>query len=113
MSKKLIASAIESSTFHIHIGGSLQKIKEICNSAAMDEGMCVTVLPQTFIYSGGEEEGAKISFRAYPRFPTHKDELQTAAISLAKRLVRETNQSSAMVEGLETTNWIREEGRDT
>lgn len=78
-----------------------------------NEGLCVTVTPTTFIYSGGSEVGVEIGFVNYPRFPTTEEELWSRACVVAARLVVGLCQWSALLVGPTKTEWInkRPEGR--
>jgi len=55
--------------FDIFIAGDIATAKQACRSFCFDLGLCVTVEPITYIYTGGEEEGVRVlreSFGANP-----------------------------------------------
>ena len=68
----------------------IETLKKLCQTHCDTIGLCVTVTPTTFIYKGGNEEGAIVGLINYPRFPSSKEEILDKAIfigySLLKRL---------------------------
>lgn len=84
------------------IGHARQVIRRFCR----DVSCCVTVMPTTFIYNGGEEAGFVIGFRNYPRFPIDAYTLRATAADLAERLRAELGQRSYMaVDAGGMTTW--------
>jgi hypothetical protein len=60
-------------------------------------GMCVTVTPTKFVYTGGSEPGLIVGFINYPRFPTEEWKIQENALNLAQILLRECKQMRVSV----------------
>lgn len=90
----------------IHMAGDITAAGQIIQRYAVDVGMCVTLSPQSFIYTGGREEGFKIGFINYPRFPANQDEILAAAKKLADLLMVVLGQHSySIVTPIETT-WV-------
>lgn len=84
-------------TVAIHISGPLDVIEQTCREYCKDVPTCVTVEPTRFIYDGGEETGACVTLRNYPRFPTFPGKLLLKARTLAHRLLENTHQKSVML----------------
>lgn len=90
----------------IYLSGPLSVIEQTCRRECLDEGLCVTVEPTRFIYTGGEETGAVVGLVNYPRFPTTMNDLKTRAKRLASRLLEDTAQHSILVISPDVTEWI-------
>ena len=71
-----------------------------------DEGLCVTIEPTTFMYTGGEEQGYCVGFINYPRFPSSNNNIFERAYKLANCLLEETFQNSILVMTPTSTEWI-------
>lgn len=92
--------------FDIFIAGDLDQAKQVCREHCFEVGLCVTVAPTTYIYTGGEEEGVRVGLINYPRFPTSHDELREKARALADRLMRRLCQHSYSIVGPDETEWF-------
>ena len=90
----------------IYMSGPIDAIKHECRRFVLKHPQCVTVKPSTFIYSGGEEEGAEIGLLNYPRFPQSEGEIYAYAECLAVALVEATHQHSALIVSPNKTEWI-------
>ena len=73
--------------FDIFIAGDLAVATQICREYCMAVGLCVTVEPVQYIYTGGEESGVRIGLINYPRFPSTHDEMREKVRRLAESLV--------------------------
>jgi hypothetical protein len=93
----------------IHMAGSLDEAKRLLRKICYYEGLCVTISAETFIYTGGEEEGMCIGLVNYPRFPSDVTTILSRACSIAERLVVDLCQKSALVVGPTETLWITSE----
>ena len=93
-------------TIDIFMAGSHVGAKHICAGYCMEVGLCVTVTPTTYVYTGGEEEGFIVGLRHYPRFPTTMYQLMRHADALAERLISGLHQHSAMLVSPGTTTWV-------
>ena len=80
----------------IHIGGDLTEIKRVCQNYCL-KGACVSIVPEEFIYSGGRESGAAITFIAYPRFPKDDSDILEEAKELADSLLTILSQRSCSI----------------
>jgi hypothetical protein len=91
----------------IYMAGSPDRAKQHLREECYGRGLCVTVSPTTFIYTGGEEEGIQIGLVNYPRFPSTPDEIFGRAVNLALSLVRVLCQKTALVVATDRTEWIQ------
>lgn len=91
--------------FDIFIAGDLELAKQVCREYCFGVGLCVTVEPVAYIYTGGEEAGVRVGLIHYPRFPTTEGMLHTRAHDLAKLLMRRLCQHSYCVVGAGKTDW--------
>lgn len=90
----------------IYISGPIEVIKQTCRTECLRQGLCVTVDPTTYIYTGGEEAGAVIGLINYPRFPTTPAELDARARTLALKLLDDTKQHSVLIITPSDTQWV-------
>jgi len=90
----------------IYISGPIQEIEQVCRCMASEVGLCVTVDPTKFIYSGGEEAGAVVGLIQYPKYPTDEIVITDRAMILADALLVATHQDSVLVMTPTTTTWI-------
>ena len=91
--------------FDIFMAGDIAVAKQACRGFCFDEGLCVTIEPTTFIYTGGEEEGIRVGLINYPRFPTTVDALSEVTRRLAHRLMLTLCQHSYSIVGPNDTEW--------
>lgn len=90
---------------HIYIAGDIQHAKQICRKYCMDIGLCVTVEPLSFIYTGGEESGMRVGLINYPRFPAEPGDITARALDLARHLRVGLSQHSFSVVTPTDTIW--------
>lgn len=57
----------------IFMAGDISEAKKEIRSYCYEVGLCVTVTPTDFIYTGGEESGFVIGLVNYPRFPDSRE----------------------------------------
>jgi hypothetical protein len=91
----------------IHMAGDIALAGQVIQRYAVENGICVTLSPQSFIYTGGREEGFRVGFINYPRFPAeHGNDIWAKAMTLAGSLMVELGQHSySIVTPIETT-WV-------
>lgn len=90
----------------IYLSGSIEVVKQVCRQECLREGLCVTVDPTTFIYTGGEEFGVVVGLIHYPRFPTSEYAVWERAKDLAVKLLDATCQHSVLLLTPTETVWI-------
>lgn len=71
-----------------------------------DEGLCVTVSPTEFICRGGRETGFVVGLVNYPRFPEHPERIRARAEDLARALIVELAQETALVQTPLLALWL-------
>ena len=67
----------------IFIAGPQVIAEQVCRKYCLDIGLCVTIDPTKFIYTGGEELGVVIGLLNYPRFPSESKDIMSKARDLA------------------------------
>jgi hypothetical protein len=70
----------------IFIAGDPGHAKRICREHCDQVGLCVTVTPTTYVYTGGEELGVIVGLINYPRFPSSSADIWQRAEALALHL---------------------------
>lgn len=90
----------------IHMAGDITLAGQVIQRYAADHGMCVTLTPQSFIYTAGREEGFAVGFINYPRFPAEFEEITDRARALAAKLMVELGQHSYSIVTPKETIWI-------
>lgn len=92
-------------TVRIYLSGPIEVAKQACREFCM-VGLCVTIKPTLFIYTGGEESGYVVGLVNYPRFPATPENIEQRAADLARTLLAKTFQHSALIMTPEKTTWI-------
>lgn len=98
-----------SKSVSVYMAGDVAHAKQVVRKFCREMPSCVTVVEAAYIYTGGEEAGFVVTFRAYPRFPESAGLLATKASFLADRLRQELGQRSYMIDDGVTTSWFSEE----
>jgi hypothetical protein len=91
---------------HIYLSGPIDVAKQILREECLREGLCVTVEPTTYIYTGGEEQGYVVGLVNYPRFPKSPGEIKERAMRIATDLLLKTHQLSALVVDPMESSWV-------
>lgn len=97
--------SVESYSVDIFIGGSYDSAIEACRDYCMD-GMCVSVTPCDYVYTGGMETGVRVGLINYPRFPAPKHKIDEKAEALAVFLMERLHQQSCSVVTPRDTTWL-------
>lgn len=80
---------------------AIQACREFCAI-----GLCVTVTPTTYVYTGGAEEGVCVRLINYPRFAEGAENLRRKAEALAEYLKSALCQGSYSIEYPDETVWV-------
>ena len=89
------------------MAGDIAVAKQRLRSMAYNErGMCVTITPTDFIYTGGEETGFVIGVQHYPRFPSTPKKLTAFAERVAEELRAVCCQKTVLIVGPRWTRWL-------
>ena len=102
----MIAKAVPSYTVRIYSSGPIEEAKCILRKECHREGLCVTVEPTLFIYTGGEEQGFVVGLLNYPRFPSHPDAIWGRARHVALMLLEGCSQHSILLQAPDKTEWL-------
>lgn len=99
---------VEAATWYANIwmAGDYAHAVQSCRAFCIDVGLCVTVTPTTYVYTGGSETGVCVRLINYPRFPKVPDELEATAKQLAAHLCCALCQQSYSIEFPEITLWV-------
>lgn len=97
-----------SSTYviRLYLSGPIEIAKQSIRQETLREGLCVTIEPTTFIYTGGEESGYVVGMLNYPRFPSEPLQLEDRARDLMQKLLAATHQHSALMVTPAHSEWI-------
>ena len=103
---------IEAASFYANISmaGDIQQAKHICAKFCL-KGLCVTVTPTDFIYTGGQETGFVVGLINYPKFPSTPQDITNLAKELAQILIKELFQDSALVQTSDRALWMSKRNR--
>lgn len=96
----------------IFIAGDPKVARMICRDFCDDEakqfgsGLCVTVTPTTYVYTGGEEDGIVVGLINYPRFPAEKlGDIFARGKALAEKLCHLLGQQSYTIQTPDAAFW--------
>ena len=81
----------------VYIAVEPAQLDALCRKFCFKVGLCVTVDPTFFIYTGGAEKGSCIGLINYARFPSSPEELEKTAIELGTEIAEQFSQSSFTV----------------
>lgn len=95
----------------IYFAGDVEIAKQVCREECFRDGLCITIEPCEYIYTGGQESGYVIGLVNYPRFPASKKQLEKRALILAELLLKKTYQLSGLIVTPNDTHWIYVEGK--
>lgn len=93
-------------TVRLYLSGPIEVAKQLIRAECLREGLCVTVEPTTFIYTGGEEAGYVVGLVNYPRFPSEPADLEARARHLMRLLLDGTHQHSGLMVAPGQSEWI-------
>lgn len=102
----MIEKTTTTSWVRIYMSGPIEVAKQIIRVECLRKGLCVTIEPTVFIYTGGEEAGFVVGLLDYPRFPIGFEELLSRARYLATLLLNGTYQHSVLLQTPSFTEWI-------
>ena len=104
---KIIESVVANTYWvRLYLSGPIEAAKQIIRANCLRNGLCVTIEPTTFIYTGGEELGYVVGLLNYTRFPCKAEELDERARGLMNELLECTYQHSALMVTPTGSEWI-------
>ncbi len=92
-------------TVKIYMAGDIEQAKQVLRKDCLREGLCVTIHPRNYIYSGGEETGFVVELINYPRFDNYPDQIWNRAKLLAEQLREALFQHSYLLMDSKNTEW--------
>lgn len=109
----MISKTSKSMTVRIWMAGNYADAERICRKFCKT-GMCVSIHPTNYIYTGGEESGFCVTLINYPRFPVSElSVLKDKALGLAYELMAGLYQQSFSIEDPENTTFYSSRPEDT
>ncbi|WP_441252655.1 hypothetical protein AB8A28_24745 [Tardiphaga sp. 71_E8_N1_1] len=96
----------------IFIAGDHAQALRACRSYCDEIGLCVTVEPTTYVYTGGAEAGVRIGLINYPRFPSTPKSIFDRAETLARTLLESLDQQSVSIVATGKTVWLSRRSED-
>ena len=90
----------------LHVAGPIEIAKQLIRAECMREGLCVTIEPTCYLYTGGEESGYVVGLNNYPRFPKGSEDLDARGLDLLRKLIEGTHQHSGMMQTPLGTTWL-------
>lgn len=90
----------------IFIAGDDEQSLQLCREHCDEVGLCVTVTPTTYVYTGGQEAGVVVGLINYGRFPAEAREIFEKARVLAMKLLEGLGQESCSIQAPDKTVWI-------
>lgn len=94
----------------IFIAGDAKLAAMVCRDFCDNEGLCVTVTPTTYVYTGGQEDGVVVGLINYPRFPSTPGAIYATAEALAEELCHMLRQQSYTVQTPDAAFWTSYHG---
>lgn len=93
-------------TVIINLAGNYDDAVRICKSYCNKVGLCVTIERCNYIYTGGCEDGVKVTLINYPKFPSEGQKIYDTGIKLAHKLRKGLYQDSVLISDGTTTGLI-------
>jgi hypothetical protein len=90
----------------VFIAGDHDEALTACRDYCDRVGLCVTVTPTNYVYTGGEEAGVIVGLINYPRFPSEPRDIAQTATLLALELMHKLEQQSVSVQTPDETTWF-------
>jgi hypothetical protein len=99
-----IQVSIETFVAHIYMAGDILQAKQAIREFVI-RGLCVTIEPLEFIYTGGEESGFRVGLINYPKYPSTPQAITRIAEELAEFLKSRIFQQSYSIVCTDKTVW--------
>jgi hypothetical protein len=90
----------------IYVGGDPHHAGFVARDFCDAEGLCVTVEPVRYVFTGGGCEGVRIGLINYARFNAEPRTIFAKAERLALLLIDELDQESASIVATDKTVWL-------
>lgn len=109
MNNEIIRKQVLTYAVDIFVAGAPEVAREVCQEFCL-RGLCVSVSPCDFVYTGGRETGVRVGLINYPRFPSAPEAILATALDLAELLMVKMHQGSASVVASDKTVWLSRRG---
>lgn len=90
----------------IFMAGDISAATDYVRQYCDENGLCVTVTPTCYVYTGGQEAGFIVGLINYPRFPSSPEGLWAVAESVAAYLRERLYQDSYTIQAPDKTVWF-------
>jgi len=90
----------------LYVAGSYDVSVEACKEKCFPTGLCVTVEKVKYIFGCGSENGVRIGFVDYPKYPEEKDIILEKAISVGKFVAEKNFQTSFLIVSPNGNQWF-------
>lgn len=87
----------------IFIAGDARDAERVCRAYCNEIGLCVTVTPTNYIYTGGSQAGVIVGLINYPRFPAEPDAIWEKAECLGHLLLAGLYQETFTIQAPDRT----------
>lgn len=81
---------------------AVKSAREYCDEISW----CFTVTKTMYVYKGGQEEGVIIGLINYPRFPNSPSTIDSHAMALGLKLIKDLNQQSFSIQNSYHTCYV-------
>ena len=99
-------------TATIFIAGDHAKALRLCQAHCDEIGLCVTVEPTIYVYTGAAEAGVRVGLINYPRFPATGRDIFRRAKALGMLLLDGLEQQSFSIVATDGTTWFSRRADD-
>jgi hypothetical protein len=96
----------------VYVAGDVQTARESLRRQCFEAGLCVTLTATEFVYTAGAEGGVAVGFVNYPRFPATAEDVLSRAQEVARCLMDDLYQNSALVVAPDRTFWLTRRPED-
>lgn len=107
----MIRKQVDGYSISIFMAGDVASATDYARKYCDDQGLCVTITPTIYVYTGGQEAGFIAGLINYPRFPKEPAILWQIAEDLAAYLRDRLYQDSYTIQAPDKTVWFSH--RDT
>lgn len=106
MPNKRIEKTADAYRVSIFICGDYDEAVQHCRDFVDAVGLCVTVTPKAYCYTGGMQNGVEVGLINYARFPRDKEEVWNRGCQLADYLLTMLNQGSYTIQDEENSLFV-------
>lgn len=97
----------------IFMAGDWMAADRVCDAYCAEVGLCVTITPTHYTFTGGYEDGFIVGLINYPRFPKTPEEIWRHAEALAEQMLEECRQQSYTIQAPDKTVWFSHRPEDS